>query len=73
VLNKLPLCIEKSISRIPLTPGDGLFTHTKYMRSGNEVSKSKFKLLIVNGLNLNDQLYTYGQSIVLNDYLTEDP
>jgi hypothetical protein len=29
--------------------------------------------LIVNGLNLNDQLYTYGQSIVLNDYLTEDP
>jgi hypothetical protein len=73
VLNKLPLCIEKSISRIPLTPGDGLFTHAKYMRSGNEVSKSKFKLLIVNGLNLNDQLYTYGQSIVLNDYLTEDP
>lgn len=70
-VNKLPLCVEKSISRIPITPGNNIVSHS-YIQNGNHiVNKENIKILIINTLENDDYLYPLGKALQkeINKYL----
>ncbi|MGD6818701.1 hypothetical protein [Metabacillus sp. 84] len=56
----LPLCVEKKFSRVPITPGNGLISHSYVLNNEYVISKDNLSILIVNTLNKNDQLYPLG-------------
>lgn len=57
----VPLGILKSISRLPVIPGNNLVTHSYIDR--NFISLANLKVLIINGLNPEDCLYSYGKEL----------
>ncbi|WP_031540094.1 hypothetical protein [Niallia sp. MER TA 168] len=61
--NGLPLCVEKKISRVPITPGNGLISHSYVHRNEFTLSKDNLSILIVNTLNKNDGLYRLGLAL----------
>ncbi|WP_394139081.1 hypothetical protein [Cytobacillus oceanisediminis] len=56
----LPLCVEKKFSRVPITPGNGLISHSYVLKNEYVISRDNLSILIVNTLNKNDQLYQLG-------------
>jgi hypothetical protein len=70
-LDKLPLCVEKRFSRIPITPGNGLVAHSNLIKSEYVLSKENTRILILNCLNPNDLLFKLGRNleVIVNDQL----
>ncbi|MFJ6267031.1 hypothetical protein ACIQGW_18880 [Lysinibacillus xylanilyticus] len=69
-VNQLPLCVEKSFSRIPITPGNNIVSHS-YVQNGNHIiSKENIKILIMNTLDNDEYLYPLGQ--VLQKEINKD-
>lgn len=71
--NGLPLYVEKSVSRLPVMPGNGLIEHS--YNSSFELGIQNTKILIINSLSKLDEsskiLYRYGtefKSILKREY-----
>lgn len=59
----LPLCIEKKFSRVPITPGNGLISHSYTLGKEYTVTKDNLRILILNTLNKDEQLYPLGVNL----------
>ena len=58
----VPLSLIKSISRLPIIPGNTLVNSAKCNLS-SEISKDSVSFLIINTLNHNDILYSNGKKL----------
>jgi hypothetical protein len=63
MLDNLPLCLSKKVSRIPITPGNGIFNHSNYIGNNHSITKEKLRVLIINALNPTDNIYNVGRSL----------
>lgn len=68
-LKKVPMCIRKKMSRIPITPGDNLASFIQVNKESYEISSKNIKILIINALSGGDPLYRYGD--ILNNNLID--
>ncbi|MFS7492185.1 hypothetical protein AB6905_14540 [Carnobacterium maltaromaticum] len=59
--NGVPLGITKSISRLPVVPGNILATHSYTQKV--DISYENLKVLIINALNPDDSLYSFGKDL----------
>lgn len=48
-INNMPLCVGKRMSRIPITPGNGLISHSYLIRK-YECNKENLKIMLINTL-----------------------
>ncbi|MHA4045652.1 CHAT domain-containing protein [Bacillus cereus] len=59
--NNMPLYIEKSVSRIPILPGNSLIAHSYFTSA--EIHSENLKILIMNTLEPSDNLYPLGNNL----------
>lgn len=57
----IPIGIEKSISRLPVVPGNGLVAHTYIQHF--QLSYKQLRVLIIHALNIEDPLYKFGKGL----------
>lgn len=65
--NGIPLGIEKSVSRLPIIPGNGLIFHTYFKKFA--INTDNFTVLIINALEKSDPIYVQGKKLF---YLLEE-
>lgn len=63
-VQNLPLCIHKSYSRVPITPGNNIVSHSYLLSANHILSQKNIEVLIINTLKTTDNLYPLGQSLV---------
>lgn len=53
-INKVPLCMSNGVSRIPITPGNGLIGHS-YLSRKYEVNTTNLNIMIISALSDSDE------------------
>ncbi|PES65409.1 hypothetical protein CN507_17880 [Bacillus cereus] len=64
-VQNLPLCIHKSYSRVPITPGNNIVSHSYLLSTNHSLSQNNIEILIINTLETKDILYPLGKSLVV--------
>ncbi|MBE2973422.1 hypothetical protein [Priestia megaterium] len=59
----VPLAISNRVSRIPITPGNGLITHYMHTEKLTYLDGNKLKVLIINTLSPGEEIFSLGKSL----------
>lgn len=62
-IRNIPLCIEKSFSRVPITPGNSLVAHANQINQEYLLDIKNTKVLIINSLHPTDPLFRVGKKL----------